>query len=430
MPHLHLRFIGRAQAHDDGVDADLEWLVRENDGTRREGRVTASALAELLADADWATDPANVTALVPVGETLAITCQVPGRNAAQMKSAARYAVEEFLTEDIDTMHVACGALARGQPVRCLATPRERMRTWLACLAQADIEPGLLTADAMALPSDAGGVSVLFDGDAALVRAGDQVAHVDADNLAAALAAIRSGWDEEEAPALRQINGALPEADARAMGFSVEATDVEAAEPVPVQGAVLGFLADQDHAAGAAPVNLLQDDFAVKRKPGGAWAHWRPAAALAGLALALVLALWSAEGVWAGLRADAQRTEARELYREIFDAERAPSSPAFVMRRRLGQAVTTTAGFHRLFGELGTALDGVGQYELRSVSFAERNGLVAEVLVGDYDAVETLQRSLRERGLTVEVGSSEQQQERVRTSLRIAGHTGRGGPDGA
>ena len=425
MPHLHLRFTGPAHAQDDGADADLEWLVRENDGTCREGRTTASALAELLADADWATDPANVTALVPVGETLAITCQVPGRSAAQIKSAARYAVEEFLTEDIDTMHVACGALARGQPVRCLATPKERMRTWLACLAQADIEPGLMTADAMALPSDAGGVSVLFDGDAALVRAGDQVANVDVENVAAAIAAIRSEMDEEASPTLRQFNGALSAADTQAAGFSPATT-----EPAPAADSVLGFLVDQDLGAEAAPVNLLQDDFAVKRKSGGAWAHWRPAAALAGMTLALVSALWSAEGVWAGWQADAQRVEARALYREIFDAERAPSTPALVMRRRLGQTVTSTAGFHSLFGELGTALGGSGQYELRSVSFAERNGLVAEVLVPDYDAVETLQQSLRERGLTVEIGSSEQQDDRVRTSLRIAGATGRGGPDGA
>lgn len=425
MPHLHLRFTGPAHTQDDGVDADLEWLIRDNDGTRREGRITASALAELLADADWAIDPANVTALVPVAETLAITCQVPGRSAAQLKSAARYAVEEFLTEDIDTMHVACGALARGQPVRCLATPRERMRAWLACLARADIEPGLMTVDAMALPSDAGGVSVLFDGDAALVRAGDQVANVDVENVAAAIAAIRSEMGEDAAPTLRQFNGALPAADAQAAGFSPAAT-----EHVPAAGSVLGFLVDQDHGAEAAPVNLLQDDFAVKRKSGGAWAHWRPAAVLAGVALALVLALWSAEGVWAGWRADAQRVEARALYREIFDVERAPSTPALVMRRRVGQAVASTAGFHRLFGELGTALGGAGQYELRSVSFAERNGLVAEVLVSDYDAVETLQQSLRERGLTVEIGSSEQQKDRVRTSLRIAGTIGRGGPDGA
>lgn len=425
MPHLHLRFVGRAHGGDDAVDADLEWLVRDNDGALREGRTTASGLAELLAGADWITDPANVTALVPVGEMLAITCQVPGRNAAQMKSAARYAVEEFLTEDIDAMHVACGALARGQPVRCLATPRERMRTWLACLALADIEPGLMTADAMALPSDAGGVSVLFDGDEALVRAGDQGASVDAENVTAAIAAIRSEMDEDAAPGLRLFNGGLPEADVRAMGFAWEAT-----ETVPVEGSVLAFLASQDQPAVAPPVNLLQDDFAVKRKPGGAWAHWRPAAALAGVALAFALVLWSAEGVWAGLRADAQRSEARELYREVFDTERAPSSPALVMRRRLGQEVTTTAGFHRLFGEVGAALGGAGQYELRSVSFAERNGLVVEVLVPDYDAVEALQQSLRERGLTVEIGSSEQQQNRVRTNLRVAGRNGRGGPDGA
>ena len=430
MPHLHLRFRGRAQVRDDAVDADLEWHLRENDGSRRQGRTTAGALAELLADAGWTEDPANVTALVPVAETLAVTCEVPGRNAAAQRSAARYAVEEFLTEDIDAMHVACGPLARGQPVRCLATPRERMETWLAVLARANVEPGLLTADAMMLPSDAAAVSVLFEGDEALVRSGDQVASVDADNLIAALAAIRAGFDAEESPGLRQFNGALPAGDVAAAGFSPEAAHQAAAESmaaatvpaatVAEEAGVLGFLADQEHAAAAAPVNLLQDDFAVKRQRAGAWAHWRPAAALAGVGLAIALALWTAEGVWAGLRADAQREEARALYREIFDTERAPGSPAMIMRRRLGQAVANPAGFHRLLGELGTALGATGQYEMRSVSFAERNGLVAEVLVRDYDAVETLQQSLRERGLTVEVGSSEQQQARVRTSIRIAG----------
>ena len=423
MPHLHLRFRGRAQAHDDGVEADLEWHVYDNDGSRREGRTTASALAELLADAPWTADPANVTVLVPVAETLAITCEVPGRNAAAQRSAARYAVEEFLTEDIDAMHVACGTSARGQPVRCLATPRERMETWLACLAAANIEPGIMTADAMMLPSEAASVSVLLEGDEALVRSGDQVASVDADNLVAALASIRAGLDAEEAPALRQFNGALATVDVQAAGFSPEAA--QQAPEVALEGGVLGFLADQQHAAAAAPVNLLQEDFAVKRKRAGAWAHWRPAAALAGVGLAIALALATAEGVWAGLRADAKREEARTLYREIFDTERAPGSPALLMRRRLGQAVATTAGFHRLLGELGSALGGAGQYELRSLSFAERNGLVAEVLVRDYDAVEALQQALRERGLTVEVGSSEQQQGRVRTSIRIAGGSASG-----
>ena len=423
MPHLHLRFRGRAHAQDDVVDADLEWHVRENDGSRREGRTTASALPELLADADWVADPANVTVLVPVAETLAVTCDVPGRNAAALRSAARYAVEEFLTEDIDAMHVACGTLARGQPVRCLATPRERMATWLAALAPANIEPGLMTADAMLLPSDPAGVSVLLEGEEALVRSADQVASVDADNLIAALASLRSGLDAEESPSLRQFNCALSAAELEAAGFSPEA-----AQEMPVtlgESGVLGLLADPEHAAAAAPVNLLQEDFAVRRKSGGAWAHWRPAAALAGVGLAIVLALWTAEGVWAGLRADAKREEARALYREIFDTDRAPGSPAMIMRRRLGQAVATPAGFHHLLGELGTALGAAGQYELRSMSFAERNGLVAEVLVSDYDAVETLQQALRERGLTVEVGSSEQQQGRVRTSIRLAG----GAPSG-
>lgn len=425
MPHLYLRFTGPVRVDGDGVDGgvdgELDWLMREDDGTRREGRVAASALAELVGEDDWPSDPGNVTAFVPVAETLAITCPVPGRNVAQLRGAARYAVEEYLTEDIDAMHVACGRLARGEPVRCLVAPVARMQAWLACLAAADLEPGLLTADAMALPAAAEGgdadadvVSVLFEDGAALVRAGDQVANVDMANVPAAIAAIRAAAGEGALTHLRQFGGALPDAAVQAAGFAADSVDA-----VAVDGPVLGFLADQQHAPAAAPVNLLQGDFAVKRRPGGAWAHWRPAAMLAGVAGALVLALWTAQGVWAGHRADTLRDEARQLYREVFDTERVPGPPATLMRRRLGQAPAETAGFHVLLGELGAALGATGAFELSSLTFAERNGLVADVLVADYDAVETLQNALAQRGLTVEVGSAEQQEGRVRTSLRIA-----------
>ena len=415
MPHLFIRFSTLSQEAGGDFKGILDVLVQDGEEEPGEGYVEAAALGDFVAaQAPWASDPANVTALVPAAEVLALTCAVPGRTATQLRRAAPYAVEEFITEDIEAMHVACGDLVRGEPVRCLVTPRARMGRWLACLAAADIEPGLLTADAAALPGGAETVTVLFEGDHALVRGGDQVADVDVENLSTAIAGARAALGEVERPTLRLLNGRMSESDALAAGFEPE--DVPTP---PAAVSVLRVLAESIAQESASPINLAQGDFAVKRRVGGAWAHWRPAAALAGIALAFVLALTTAEGVWASYKANALREEVRALYREVFATDRVPGNPARAMRSRLGQAPVDTPGFHRLLGELGVALQAGGRHELRSVTFSERNGLVAEIMVADYDTVEELQKALAQRGLLAEVGSSEQQEGRVRANLRIA-----------
>ena len=400
---------------NDGAERVVDWLVRDDHGETSEGRANAGELAEMAAGLPpWASDPANVTAFVPAAETLAVTCEVPGRNTAQLRRAAPYAVEEFITEDIEAMHVACGTLARGAPVRCLVAARAAMRGWLDWLGAAGLEPGVLTADAAALPGEQDAATVLIEDDHALLRAGGEIAAVDADNLPAALESVRQTMgDDGTTPPLRVLGaGATPElfADAR---FDVQHT--------PLAGSVLATLAEGMDGAtgGAAPINLLQGDFAAKRAAADVWSQWRGAAALAAVAAALVLASTLAEGVWAGYKAEALRADARGLYGEVFGTDRVPAQPARVMRARLGQAPVEGPGFHRLLGALGNALEGGGSAELRSVSFSVRNGLVAELLVADYDTVERLQRDLTGRGLVAEIGSSEQREGRVRASLRIA-----------
>lgn len=413
MGRLLLRFVPHGR---DDAERVVEWLVRDDDGEASEGRATAGELAERVAALPpWVADPANVTAFVPAAETLAVTCDVPGRNPAQLLRAAPYAVEEFITEDIETMHVACGALTRGAPVRCLVASQAAMRGWLEWLDAAGLEPGVLTADAAALPGGKDAATVLIEGDHALLRGAGEIAEVDADNLPTALAALREAWgDDEPAPTLRLLGtGSTPEMFAAAR-FDVERT--------PMPGSVLAVLDEGMEGAAdaaAAPINLLQGNFAAKRAAGDLWGQWRGAAALAGVAVALVLALTFAEGVWAGRQADALRADARDLYRDLFATDRAPGRPARLMRARLGQAPADGLGFHRLMGELGGALEGGGTAELHSVSFSGRNGLVAELLVADYDTVERLQTDLTGRGLIAEIGSSEQREGRVRASLRIA-----------
>lgn len=413
-----LRLFVRFTSPVDGAeDAPLDWLVRDDaDGVRAQGQTGRAGLATLVADdAPWATDPARVVAFVPTAEVVALRCEVPGRNAAQLRRAARYAVEPFVTDDIDTMHVACGPLARHEPVRCLVTPRDAVRAWLDVLGDAGIAPGCMTPEAMALPADANTIAVLYDGDDALVRAGDQLASIDAANLAAALTSLRAGLDDADGAMLRQINGSLAAVDLRAAGFAIDEV-----EEVGSHGSVLADLADAFDARLA--IDLLQGEFIVKRRAGGAWARWRPAAVLAGAWLVLGLLVAAAQGFWANHRADGYRAEAAALYRDIYDVDRAPGNPATRMRVRLGQAPETRLGFHRLLGHLGVALSDLsGRYELRSVSYNERSGFGADVLVADYGVLDELKAVFGRRGLDLEIVSAEQHEDRARASIRIADH---------
>ena len=418
MLRLFVRFTSPVERTVDGtLDVRVDWLIRDDEeGVKSEGRTDGPGLATLIADdAPWATDPARVVAFVPTAEVVALRCEVPGRTAAQLRRAARYAVEPFLTEDIDTMHVACGPLARHEPVRCLVTPRAAMRNWLDVLGDASIAPGCMTPEAMALPAGANTITVLYDGEDALLRTGDQVASIDGANLASALMSLRADLDEAEGVMLQQINGSLSSVDLRAAGFAVDEV-----EDGGSHGSVLAELASAFDARSA--IDLLQGEFTVKGRAAGTWARWRPAAVLAGAWLVLGLLIAVAQGLWANHRADAYRAEAVALYRDIYGVDRAPGNPATRMRVRLGQAPETRLGFHRLLGHLGVALSDLsGKYELRSVSYSERGGFGADVLVADYDVLDELKVALGERGLDLEIVSAEQHEDRARASIRIADH---------
>lgn len=408
MPRLMLR-LGAHFVPDEG---EVEWLVQgEDQAIVEHGRAAGGALAEAVAaHAPWANDPARVVVFVAAADVLLLSVRVPGRNAAQIRQAAPYAVEEFLTEDIDTMHVACGTVARGAPVECLVAPQADMATWLAALSHAGVVPGFMTSDAMAVEVASNAVTVLYDGDVALVRAPGEAACVDRANLPDVLDALRTSLGEEAV--LRQIGGAMSDLELSRTGFAPE--QVEAAE----RGQPLAYLAAFDKGSVA---NLLQGQFAARRQAGGAGAPWRAVAASAGAAGFLALALQAAQGVWANHRADALRTEATALFRDIYQVQRVPGNPATRMRFRLGQAPEGTAGFHRLVANLGVALKELpNRYDLIGLSYTERSGLGAEVVVSDYDTLERLQTALAARGLAFEVVAAEQFEQRVRANLRLDG----------
>ena len=398
------------------ADAPVPWLVRSNRGevVARGESLHDLATALRVSDENGGGERAGDTglvALVPADQVLALPIAIPGRSAAEMRRATPFAVEEHLTQDIESMHVATGALVRGAQVLCLAVPRSALTEWLDGLAEHGLAPRFLTADAMALPATPDTITVVHEHERALVRCGDRLAGIDASLLPIVLEGLCDQRDEDALPSLFEVNGAMREVDLGALALSeCERHDSPA----------LDFLADS-FADGNDAVNLLQGEFAPRRGSLLNLPRWKPLAALAAAGLLIWLSAMAVEGWWANRQAAILREQAVALYRDIYGVEQVVGNPANRMRSQLGQSPQSGPGGRALIGHLGAGLAStVGEYELRTLSYAEGRGLAADVIVPSYDALDRLEQNLTDKGVPMTIASAEQQDGRVRARLRVGG----------
>ncbi|MCZ6890423.1 MAG: type II secretion system protein GspL [Gammaproteobacteria bacterium] len=398
------------------LDLSVDWLVREDDGqVRGEGRTDARGLTEIIdTDAAWATDPANIVTLIPAEHVLNVNCTVPGRHVAQIRRALPYAVEEYLTADVETLHLAHGPIQRGQPVSCLLVQRDTLHAWLGALEAANIRPGFMVSDASLLPSGDSVVSVLFEDGAALIRTPDQTANVDLPLLPDVLSTIADGIELD--PSLKLLNGTLSSIDQSQAGFALDRI-----EKVELGGSVLDYLAGQWSIA-KPEINLLQGAFAPSKHRSGAADKWRSVAALAAAWALVALTVFVTEGFWANLRANEIQAEAFTLYRSVYPSESKVRNPYRQMRAKLGQVDDDAAGpgFHVLLGVLAAAMEQAAKgAQLRNVRYSDaRTELTAEIWIAGFQRLDGLKDQLSERGVKVEITSAEQQDDRVRASLRL------------
>ncbi len=414
MARLFLRLKGPAWETEDGFDVAVDWLLRENgDADAFEG---SCSLAELGRAAPWGDNPPEVIAFAPVERLLCLTRTVPSRTTSQIAKALPFAVEEFVTQDIETLHLAHGPIRRGSPVACVLVDRELLTGWLAAVGSMGLALSYLGADA-GLLSDEADVAVLFDGDDALVRTADHMTRIEPALLPAALATPRSPEDEtggEEAPRLAVDGGTAAQVEAVRRDFAGDIVQR------PLEGSVLHFLATSFEGAEHGTINILQGPFAPPRRRNGRVARWRGVAALGALWLLVFVGVRFGEGLWAERQANGLRADAAALYKELYPDARAPRDAYMDMRRRVGGREAPTADFERLLGTLALAIDGVlDGAELQSLSFSDDRGeLTTELVLREYADLDRLRSDLEGRGLVVHIGSAEERDGVVRARLRM------------
>ncbi len=411
MPTLFIRFAGPATRTDETYRVTCQWAIREDDGAARGSGVTDyRGLSDLIDPAtDWVQQAGNVVVFVPSQLVLCVTCNVPGRSVGQIRRALPFVVEEFVTTDIDQLHLASGELKRGAPARCSLIDRDVLETWLDCLSDLGLRPGYLVPEAEMLPVADRQATLLLDHDEVIVRTIDQAAAVDRENLAVALSSL-------ELDRLLVVYGELTDMERGQLDPDTEVEVLRLQDGDP--GSRLLYLAGA-WLGGERGMNLLQGAYQTKQPTSPFWERWRPVAALAAAWVGLAFLGIIAQGIYASHRADELEASSEALYREIFPRDQRITNVRRQMQARLGdRSADAGVGFIDQLGVLGADLNPATS--VMSLSYTdERDELAADLMIPGYEELDRLKQSLGSQGLAVDITSAEQQESGVRARLRIS-----------
>jgi len=376
--------------------APLEGRIVAADGSLSSGPLRGS-ISELVS----AYPKARLVALIPAGDALSTQARLPKISPGKLRASLPFALEEQLATDLEGQHFAMGrarevsgaddAVVLEVPVVVIA--HARLAAWLALLRSAGAEPS----------------AVHLAEDCVAPKPGDVVAWVRGEQeiflRAPSGGGVVAGIDElpvmldlllGETP--RQTLGlqvyVAPEQRTTLMENFVARLEHGARSLARVSWVAgvedtLGWLVTQSRLA--APINLLQGEFAPRRPASEASGRWRLAAALAAILVLLHLA-----DRWWSLRALEHRE--RQLDAQLLQAaqQQTPELRSIeALMRALAPAVNGPRGAALLQGALlDLVAAGLTPNSLNSIAL-EGKALQVELRAGV--PVESFDAALSSRG---------------------------------
>lgn len=382
------------------------WLRLSDDGAALESGAAAPPFSPL----PEASEAARTILIVPGEDVTAHSVHLPAAGEAQTRAAARFAVEDELAVDAAGVHLAIAAAGDAAAPRLVAAASTAaMESWLADAAALGVTPQAASPEWARVPAGPGECGVLIQ---------DGVAHA---NFGA------WGFSAECDLAGLLMPGALERFDVGKVVVWGDPADIAPqagwggrpveAHPAPDPDAALALLAQ---GARAAPVDLLQGDYAPRRAFAVDLHLWRRAGILAFALFASWLVLTVAEAGALNRRAAALRAEANAAFAEAFPDEARIVNPRLQMQTRLAELRGREGGaFLDLAAVLAAAVSAQDGVEISAMRYDRNSGaLNAELLMADYETLQALRGTVQTAGAALEEGASRQADGRVVAAVTV------------
>ncbi|MGI9202557.1 MAG: type II secretion system protein GspL [Woeseiaceae bacterium] len=411
----------------DNANELPQWMAVDSSGARR-SQLVQGTLAEAVNDIR----DRNVIVLVPSAEVLTTSVDIPVKGA-KLQAALPFALEEYLAEDIESLHFAAGTRRSSGRTPVSVVSHERMEEWTTWLDEAGILPNSVIADSYGLARIPGTISMLLAGEFVFINDGNDIELVmqgvsPGDALAAIGAldddsAVSESDTDEEVPIEAMPRHVLvycePGDDERyqhdwiAMRHELDSVDVKL-----LPDGVMPRLAVT--VATGAGINLLQGQYAAKKEYAGLFKPWKTAAMLL---LAFVLVGLGAKAADYYLLTR-QETELRQMfnaeYQQMLPGAPEVDDPAAVvdsLRRRIGN-VESPPVFLQTMEQLSRAVSQNRSAKIQAISF--RAGVIdLRVSAPDVATLDGLQRAIAQNSqFQATIQSTDQDGETVSSRIQI------------
>lgn len=366
-----------------------EWaLVDGGQSTRGEG-----TLDDLPRAAD------RVQLVIPAAQTLITRTHLPQGARRRAGAVLAYAVEEASAADPEANQVSwIGAV--GDDDALAVIDRRGLGRWRDALEAVGLHAYEVHSEILLLPRADREWSLAWNGAEGFVRTGEfEGAATDGGDHAAPPLALRMMLGEAQARGLRPDAVAV---HVVAPGDAPDAASWERALGLPVH--VLGAW-DWRSAPEAAGISLAQERRRWRLAPG-ALASLRPAALIAGAALAFHGAALVVDWARLGSEQGAVRARMEARFRSVFPDAAAVADPALQMRRQLATArhragLPDEGDFAPMIEQLAAGLRGLPAGSLRTVSY-EGGRMTLELAMAEPGALRRVVGRLVQAGLIAEV----------------------------
>lgn len=358
-------------------------------------------------DADRAS--VSVIGVIPDTEIFYTRVEIPGRSEARVRQAAPFAIEPFLTSDLDEMHVAVWDLKSKQGVATIAINRDELARYQELFELSGLYVSMITTLSQIKPTDSNSISAWLYGNRLTIILDNQMASFDFSLAFETLKSLFSSRNSEDELHL------LLHTDKRDSQNVAEVLELEGIEIEVRETPLADYVAE--YTDERTSLNLLQGDFEPTRDWSIAVKKWMQSYAvvlITGLVCALV---FSAEGFWARSEALRLRAESIQLFESQFGTYQGFDNPAYYLQKVSPNA----SGAGDVFGSFLTLISRhFHNIELKELRYVEANQtFILEITSHDFETQERFKDALTAEDVEVEFASVEQRGNQYLTSVRIS-----------
>ncbi len=413
MKHLFIKLltVPEKDQEQDFYDVALEWAIKDSGNELiGQGNADHRALMDLTGlNNNWNID-FEITVVLPNSWATATALMVPGKNASQIERALPFAAEEFISSEVEEIHIARGKIKSGELLTCHLIDSVIMRKILSLLNSSNILPTRMILESELIPHPKYAVSLFNSNEKIVIKTDHHAIEVHRDNLTKAINSLENDFDR-----INLLNGELTDLEISELIEPVIFTDNLEPYDNSWSSLLAGFKSKDC-------IDLLQGQFKQERANGPTNIELVSLFEVALIAFATISVFYIAEGVWSQVRANDYEEKAFSTYQSIFSTESAPITINALLRRvntKLNRE-TDNIPDHTFLDRLDAVSKSLPESSsLLTMSYSgETQELVLIVLLKNYDTLDEFKNSLAKQRLNMVTSSAEEQGSLVRARIRI------------